>query len=431
MKQSTIKFLAGATVVVAVGAFAASKLRSRETAATMADEPVLPVLQDRVNDVTSVLIESKDGSLTLERGSEGWMLAEKNGYEANATKVRELILALREARVVEEKTANKERFDRLGLDDITVADSTSKRVTLKDDKGETIAALLIGDQRFAKGGAAPAANPNVQPGQQYYLHPAGDGPALLATGELRIDARPVGWIEQQFLDIGRDRIQAARVIHPDGTTVEAARAEMSDAEMQPLGVPEGMQAKKLNGTRPFLDALARLRFDDVKKEDQVDWEASEITTAEFFTEHGLMAKVETVEIPNEDAKLDEEGNPLPGQSKVWARFEFQMADEASKPSMPEQEADPNPEEPEGDATSTEEDAPEPEKEGPTAAEQAKELAKLQAKTKGWAYALPSWKSSAFRLKPDALFEEIPVPELPDALKPAAEDPTTILDDKND
>lgn len=424
MKQSTIKFLAGATVLVAIGAFAASKMRASETAATMADDPVLPVLQDRVNDVTSVLIESKDGSITLERGSSGWTLDEKDGYEANATKVRDLILAMRNARVLEEKTSNKERFDRLGLGDPAGEESTSKRVTLKDDKGETIAALLVGDQRIAQGGAAPAPNPNVQPGQQYYLHPGGDGPAVLATGELRIDVRPTGWIEQQFLDIARDRIQAARVIHPDGTTVEAARAEMADAEMQPLGVPEGMQPKSLNGTRPLLDALARLRFDDVKKADQLDWESSEVTVAEIFTEHGLMAKVETIEIPNEDAKLDDEGNPLPGQSKVWARFKFEMADAARKPSVPKE---PEPEEP---APEGEEEEPKPEKKAPSEAEQAKELADLQAKTRGWAYAIPSWKTSAFRLKPDAVFEEIPKPELPDALKPAADDPTTILDDKN-
>lgn len=430
MKQSTIKFLAGATVVVAIGAIAASKLRDSETAATLADEPVLPVLQERVNDVASVVIESKDESITLARGSDGWTLAEKDDYEANATKVRELILAMREARIVEEKTANKERFDKLGLEAPDAEDSTSKRVTLKDEKGETIAALLIGNQRFAKGGAAPTPNPNVKPGELYYLHPAGDGPALLGTGELRVDARAVGWIEQQFLDISRDRIQAARVTHPDGTKVEAARADMEAAQLEPLNVPDGQQAKEPSGTRPFLDALARLRFDDVKKADQLDWDSADITVAEFFTEHGLMAKVETLEIPNEDAKLDEEGKPLPGQSKVWARFDFAMATEDQKPSLPEEpEAEPEPEA--QNAPEEETDATTPEEESPTEAEQAKELAELKSKTSGWAYAIPSWKTSAFRLKPDAVFEEIPKPELPEALQPAQDNPNTLLDNKGD
>ena len=203
MKQSTVKFLAAATVAVAIGAIAATKWRASDTQASMADEPVLPVLQDRVNDVKSVVIESSDGPITLTRNGDGWVLAEKDGYGANGAKVRELILAMRDARVLEKKTANQERFDRLGLDDPSAADSTSKRVTLKSDGGDTIAALLIGDQRFAKGGAPPAANPNVTPGEQYYLHPEGDGPAVLATGELRIDASPVSWIEQDLVDITR------------------------------------------------------------------------------------------------------------------------------------------------------------------------------------------------------------------------------------
>ncbi|MFT6833439.1 MAG: hypothetical protein ACJAZN_003624 [Planctomycetota bacterium] len=422
MKQSTVKFLAAATVIVAVGAMAASKWRASGTQASMADEPVLPVLQDRVNDVNSVVIESKDGAITLTRGGDGWVLAEKDGYTANGAKVRELILALRDARVIEEKTANQERFDRLGLDDPGAADSTSKRVTMKAEGGDTIASLLIGDQRVAKGGPAPAANPNVTPGEQYYLHPEGDGPALLATGELRIDARPVGWIDQQLLDIGPDRIQGARVTHPNGAVIEAARAEMSDTELELIGIPEGMQPKEPSGTRPFLDALARLRFDDVQKADSLTWDAAEVTTAELFTEHGLVAKVESMEVQNDSPNLDPEGNPLPGQTQVWARFSFEMVNATTELVIKERE-DPAGDSPEGEAT--------PSDPAPSEAEQAKELADLQKSTRGWAYALPSWKTSGFRLKEDEVFEPIPEPELPPEFQPAADNPATILDDTKD
>ena len=156
------------------------------------------------------------------------------------------------------------------------------------------------------------------------------------------------------------------------------------------------------------------------------WEDQEITVAEFFTEHGLRAKVETVEVPNEDAKLDEEGQPLPGQSKVWARFMFDL-DGASETPMPlAEKAEPTAEEGEGADGAAAESTPEPDL-APSVDELARELADLRAKTEGWAYALPSWKSTAFRMGPDAVFEPIPAPEVPEELKPAEDLPGTLLD----
>jgi hypothetical protein len=428
MNSGTLKFLGAATVLVAVGAVLASKSRTSSTAASTADTPVLPVLQERVNDVKSVVIESQDGTVTLARNAGGWGLMEKNGFEADSGKVRELILAMRDARILEEKTANQARFKKLGLEAPDAEGSSSKRVTLKDEAGGTITALLVGNQRMARPSANQAPNPNVTASQQFYMHTGGDDPAVLATGELTINASPVSWLDQQFLDIGRDRIQAARVTGSDGIVVEAARASMDDTELEPLGAPDGMQPKELNGTRPFLDALSRLRFDDVQEASAIAWDEQEVTVAEFFTEHGLRAKVETVEIPNDDATLDEEGKPLPGQSKVWARFSFDLDGLANTPMSLTPPAEPEPAT-EGGAEGEEAEAPaapEPDP-GPSPAEQAKELSELQTKTSGWAYALPSWKSSAFRMKPDAVFEPIPEPELPAELQPADDLPGTILD----
>ncbi len=409
MNANTLKVLAGATVVVAVGALIASKMRASDNAASGADELVLPVLQERVNDVTSVLIESKDGTITLARGEAGWTLAEKDGYDANAGKVRDLILGLRDAHILETKTSNAKRFAKLGLEAPDAPGSSSKRVTLKAKDGEAIATLLVGNQRLAKGRAPQGSS--VQPDDQFYVHLGGEAPALLATGNLRVDARTVGWMDQELMNIGRKRIQAARVTHADGTSVAAARASMDATELEALNVPEGMQAKEPNGTRPFMDALAGLRFDDVQKESEIDWSTAEITTAEFFTEHGLRTTVETVEI-QDDAVAD--GAP-PANPKVWARFRFDMAPDAEKPTLPAQEP------------SEEEEEEEPPASAPSPADQAKELADLQSKTKGWAYALPTWKSSAFRLSQDSIFEQIPPPELPPELQPAGDDPTTLLD----
>lgn len=423
MKASTVKGLGVATVLVAVGAIGATQCRASGTAAGSRDEALLPALEDRVNDVTRVEVETKDGPITFERDGEDWTLAEKSGYPANGDKIRELILALRSSRVVEQKTSNAARFGKLGLDAPDAEESNSKRVTLKDAKGETIATALVGNRRFGKGGM------NQRPGQtrpedQYYVHTGGDAPAVLATGKLNVDARAVGWVEQQFFDLSRDRVKAARVQHPNGDLVEVGRADMSDDELMVLAVPEGKEPKEPNGARPMLDALGRMRFDDVKSADEVDWSAGEITTSEFFTEHGIRVTVETIEVVDAEAEVPEGAEP---PKKTWGRFKVDVAPDAM-PEIPVVNEDPMIEvdmptvaidmdgdgQPEGEAgdpqpETTEPGSEEPEEAPPTLAELQREAAGLGASLEGWAYALPSWKTTGIRMPLENLVQDIPAP----------------------
>ena len=56
-------------------------------------------------------------SLRLTRDDETWRLAEKAGHRANVPKVRELLLKLSRAKLLEEKTSNPEYYKRLGVDE--------------------------------------------------------------------------------------------------------------------------------------------------------------------------------------------------------------------------------------------------------------------------------------------------------------------------
>ena len=116
MKTGTITILGAATVLVAAGAWYASTSRAAGNTAIPRDTPLLPALQEAINDVASVAVTTADGTVTLERGEGGWTLAEKAGYAARADRVRTLLFELRDARVLEQKTANPDRFTRLGLD---------------------------------------------------------------------------------------------------------------------------------------------------------------------------------------------------------------------------------------------------------------------------------------------------------------------------
>ena len=177
MNPKTIKTLGIATIVTAVGAVAFNALRARGTAASATDARLIPSLEDRVNDVRTIVIDGQDGTLTLNGSAAGWTLAERGGYAANADKARDFLLALRAARRLEEKTSDPEKLGRLGLESPDAEGSQSKRVTLKDEGGATIATLLVGNHRIGKGGATQLPG-GARPDEQYYvLLPAGRGTA--------------------------------------------------------------------------------------------------------------------------------------------------------------------------------------------------------------------------------------------------------------
>ncbi|MEM9382927.1 MAG: DUF4340 domain-containing protein [Planctomycetota bacterium] len=405
MNEKTVKNLSIATGVAILGAILFNSLRDGSTAARATDEPLVPALQERINDVRSIVIEGQEGPITLTGGAGGWSLEEKSGYPANDASARELLLALRDARRLEQKTSDPERLGRLGLDAPGAEESQSKRITLKDESGATIASVLVGKRRFGKGGGA-ALPGGDRPDEQYYVLPEADGPSFLAAGSLRVDGRPIGWLEQQFLDVAMDRVQAVRIAHADGVVLEAFRPDMDANDMTVLDVPEG-KIQKASSTASFPGALARLRFDDVRKEGEIEWAANPLTTTEYFTENGLVVVCESIELPKEGA---------PDQKVTWARFRFEV-DPDRAPALPADEGAMGPEPPEDGSAedgsaeegSADDGAPE-EPQGPTAEELQAEADEFTAATAGWAYALPSWKTRAFRPTAEDLLEDAPEPE---------------------
>lgn len=420
MKSSTIKILAVLVVLVAAGAWAATAFRDSGTRASTSDDAAFPTLVERFNDIGEVRVETKDETMTLRRGADGWTMAEKSGYAVKSDSVMDLLMGLRETRVVEEKTANKDRFDRLGLDAPGAEGSNSKRVVVKSKDGTEIANVLIGDRRASKGGfgAMPGGG---SPDQMHYVHPSGDGPALLVAGDLNVVARPTAWMDQQFLNVPRARIKAARVTHAGGETVEVVRPDMESTEPELVSeIPEGKEPKEPSGTRVFLDAIASLRFDDVKPVDEVNFEENDPVVTEFLTEHGLKVIATTIERDKPDTE---------GVKEVWAKFDFSVDQDDALLAATEEEGGEASEvesgagegdEPAGDDGAEQEDDDE-EDSGPTLEELRAEATEFEEKTKGWAYALPSWKTRAFRMKLDELVQDIPEPEPAPEPEPEAVD----------
>src|SRR5690606_15209121 len=113
-------------------------------------EPLLPGLTENLNDVERVTLVKAGGETvaTLERGESGWTVAERQGYPADTPKLRQALIALGEARIVERKTATAALYDRIGVEDVAADEAAGLALSLAG--GGSWPTLILGD---AEGGS--------------------------------------------------------------------------------------------------------------------------------------------------------------------------------------------------------------------------------------------------------------------------------------
>lgn len=288
-----LAILGGVTAVAVAAAVALSGDPARQVAAG-ANQPMFPDLKARANDAATLVVESKTAKATVVRGADGrWTVAEKSGYPADAALVRKNVLGLVDIKALEPKTAVPDLHPRLDLADLDKKDSKAKRLTLKDKAGKDLAALLVGKTKIA----ATADKPGT-----LYVRRPGDPQTWLAEARLEVAADPVAWLEKDMPQAKRDRVKSVTVVHPDGKTVAASRADAKTEDFQAHGLPEDAKPNR-SEIASLAGALAFPSFDDVAKADAVDFTGAVQTTITTFDGLSIAARIVTKD------------------GKAWARFE--------------------------------------------------------------------------------------------------------------
>src|SRR5437868_10346797 len=141
MTPRRLLILGALAVVALVTSLLLSNQRSPHQEAAAA---LYPQLKDQLNAVTTVRI-FKTGdtpAVELSRKETAWILSERGVYPADTAKVRKLLLALSQAKPVEEKTSNPQNYAALGVDDLSNAAASGVRVEL--DGIATSVKLIVG-----------------------------------------------------------------------------------------------------------------------------------------------------------------------------------------------------------------------------------------------------------------------------------------------
>lgn len=376
-----------------------------------AGRPLLAGLDQAINAVSEITVREGDARITLARGDEGWQVADRDGYPADVGKVRELLLSLADATLLEQKTRNPENYATLGLQPA--------------DAGGTTVTLTADDRRFE--GATVTLGNSARQGSATYVRRDDEAVTWLASGDLSASAETSAWVDTQILDVPASDVQAVTIEHADGAQVRISKASRSETGFTVADIPEGKELRYASIANPIGSALSGLRLEDVRAADAADL-GEAAATARFATFDGLIVTARAFEADGESlvtlsAQFDpaqaERFAPSPDEGDTGAAADADATETAVNGAGPNANGDGATSDATADAepspAATGADAPEEatDAQAGDAANDARARAEaLQARLSPWVFVIGSYKVEQLTRRMDDLVQD--PPPTPDA-----------------
>jgi hypothetical protein len=359
MRTRSLTIFAVVTAVVVLGAGLAVVVRETALERTVVETVLFPGLIDRVNEVAAIEVADEE-SFRVAREGERWVMPGKAGFPARFDLVRKTLIEVAELKSVEAKTADPERYAKLGLAASDAAEGAGTGITLLGADDAPLAELVVG---------ARARNAR----DMLYVRRADDSQAWLARSELRPGPRQLDWVETMLLKLPIERVRRVTIRHPDGEVVEFVKENRDDPDFVLSDIPEGAELLSPRSLDTVARALAVLRFEDVVAAADMPAAADGAVVATYESFDG-----ETVTVTQHRH-----------EDEAWARIEAAYDPEAAIPGQEEAEES-------GEADEEPLDV-------------AAEVADIVALTDRWAFKLPEFKADQLAKRMDALVK-VPEPE---------------------
>ena len=263
MNQKTIRILVAITIGLVL-LLLAMQIGER---GSQTGRLLLPDFEAVANNVDRVVIYTpvETESVTIQRKDDGWGVTNRNDYAADLGKLGQLITQLARAEILEEKTANPENYDKLGVGDPQSGGKGSKVVVNGEDFSY---AVILG---------------NTAQGSYRYARIAEDEQSLLINQNPTLPVDAGDWLAPDILDIGADQVKKLVISHADGETITIEKTEQEQTDFDVTGIPEGRELSHATVGNNVAAALDKLVLEDVRP----SAEAPVVTTTVYETWDGV------------------------------------------------------------------------------------------------------------------------------------------------
>jgi hypothetical protein len=287
MNARTLVILAAATVLLAAIAIFAN--RGGDTASIAGDSAgqlLVPGLADQLDAINAIEI-SGAGSARLariERSDGQWTVAEQDGYAAATGKVNALLIALAEATIVEEKTADPAFHSRLGVEAIDSAEAKGVEVALEGDDGASFE-VILGD---------------TYGDDERYARLASSAQSVLIDRDPDVAREPSDWVSPEIIAIPSSRVQRVEVRHADGESLVIHKEARELTDFTVDSVPEGRELQYSGIANVTGSVLQDLDLDAVSRQPEAPGDT--LATTEFRMFDGLILTVTATAAEEEDGQ---------------------------------------------------------------------------------------------------------------------------------
>jgi hypothetical protein len=293
---------------------------------------MFPDLAPQLQSAARIEIVHQGKTTAIVKHGDSWGLEDRGGYPVQPSKLRGMLTALTELRLVDPRTTDPAEFNRLGLEDPNGKTAESNLLRVLDAAGKPTAVLIVGHRRVRTQGNVP---------EQVFVRRPDDNQTWLAEGSLQVDADPQLWLDRDIMNIDHARIATVAVTDGDAK-LELTRDGQKLAMQQPSDHPP-LDDYKLDDVDRALELLT---FQDVQTDKQPV--GDKLGQSAYTTNDGLVVTA-TVFKDAKDAK------------NIWTRFAA-----APAPGL-----------------------------DPKVSDNAKsEADKMNARLAGWTYQLGDWKQKA-------------------------------------
>lgn len=191
------------------------KRGSYEVADSRVGQKLLPGF--KVDEVGEIAIVEPAGTVTLVRAERGWTVKERGGYPADVEAIRDLLLKLEAAKVVQAEgltDAFRSRLQLAAPGSGAKPEETGTVLELKARDGKPLARLVLG-RKTTKPANMPGLPVDSVPSGRYVLVTADPQRANVVAEPLSaVAANPQQWLARDYLRI--ERIRTLTVLGPDG-----------------------------------------------------------------------------------------------------------------------------------------------------------------------------------------------------------------------
>lgn len=237
---------------------------------------VFPGLRDKVRAIDSVEISRSSGTFILKRQPEGWANLGVGGYPARQSRIEKMIGGLVTLSYFEPRTARSKLYPKIGVEKLGDG-AKSTRLLVKDDGGEVLADLLVGN---------PKANVPGLDQDGVYIRIPGETQSWLAEGILDVRHDVADWSNRTIIDLKPGDISFLSVKHSDGHIVELYRKTPDDPDLTIKNLPAGAKIEHQYQIDYMAGLMESLRFENANPIEVTDFDGGPRVEAVVISSDG-------------------------------------------------------------------------------------------------------------------------------------------------